>query len=129
MQADNLFYYLTYEGAVDLDAISDEKVRKAFETQIASFGQTPIQLFTRPHGQRAQAIPIMRPLHYAPTLIQLTAVIPAPVSLPADGVTYIRVLDKKVVTVTKGQYVTTRSWSSPFPTHNYSSIPSVSELY
>lgn len=31
-------------GAVDLDAITDEKERKALEGMISNFGQTPCQL-------------------------------------------------------------------------------------
>ncbi|MEW5307948.1 MAG: hypothetical protein WDW36_010315 [Sanguina aurantia] len=42
--ADNLFYYLTYEGAVDISRVSDPMELKALETQINEFGQTPRQL-------------------------------------------------------------------------------------
>ncbi|KAL9647552.1 hypothetical protein ABK040_006908 [Willaertia magna] len=51
-KAYNLFYYLTYEGAVDLDSIEDPLQRKAIETQISNFGQTPSQLFKKPHPTR-----------------------------------------------------------------------------
>ncbi|KAJ0009506.1 hypothetical protein NQD34_001208 [Periophthalmus magnuspinnatus] len=44
VEALNVFYYCTYEGAVDLDAITDEKERKAVEGMISNFGQTPCQL-------------------------------------------------------------------------------------
>lgn len=40
----NVFYYCTYEGAVDLDAIEDPVERKALEGMINNFGQTPCQL-------------------------------------------------------------------------------------
>lgn len=50
--ADNLFYYLTYADAVDLQAINDPILRAATEAQIAHFGQTPNQLFRRPHISR-----------------------------------------------------------------------------
>ena len=52
IDAHNVFYYLTYEGAVDLDAIEDENERKATESQIDNFGQTPAQLMTRNHPKR-----------------------------------------------------------------------------
>ena len=52
-EAFNLFYYLTYEGAVDIDSIEDPIDRTAAEAQIAHFGQTPSQLFSVPHTQRA----------------------------------------------------------------------------
>ncbi|NXM70262.1 NBEL2 protein, partial [Serilophus lunatus] len=44
VEALNVFYYCTYEGAVDLDAIADETQRKALEGIISNFGQTPCQL-------------------------------------------------------------------------------------
>ena len=50
--ADNVFYYLTYEDAVDIDDIDDPIMRKAVEVQIANFGQCPSQLFHYPHPQR-----------------------------------------------------------------------------
>jgi hypothetical protein len=51
-KADNLFYYMTYEGEVDLDAVTDDVAREAIEAQITNFGQTPTQLFQSPHPQR-----------------------------------------------------------------------------
>eukprot|EP01114_Cavostelium_apophysatum_P011697 TRINITY_DN260_c1_g1_i1.p1 TRINITY_DN260_c1_g1~~TRINITY_DN260_c1_g1_i1.p1 ORF type:complete len:896 (-),score=250.63 TRINITY_DN260_c1_g1_i1:12-2699(-) len=50
--ADNVFYHLTYEGAVDIDAIRDPFQRAAIIAQIKEFGQTPKQLFFTPHPQR-----------------------------------------------------------------------------
>ena len=52
VEAVNVFYYLTYEGAVNLDAITDDNVRKATESQIDHFGQTPSQLLKKPHPPR-----------------------------------------------------------------------------
>ncbi|XP_067052011.1 protein FAN-like isoform X3 [Acropora muricata] len=51
-KADNVFYYLTYEGAVDLDGIEDPNERASLEAQILEFGQTPKQIFTNPHPQK-----------------------------------------------------------------------------
>uniref|UniRef100_A0A672Z123 Neurobeachin-like protein 2 n=1 Tax=Sphaeramia orbicularis TaxID=375764 RepID=A0A672Z123_9TELE len=51
----NVFYYCTYEGAVDLDAISNETERKALEGIISNFGQTPCQLLKEPHPPRMSA--------------------------------------------------------------------------
>ncbi|XP_039972845.1 neurobeachin-like protein 2 isoform X4 [Xiphias gladius] len=48
----NVFYYCTYEGAVDLDAIANENERKALEGIISNFGQTPCQLLKEPHPPR-----------------------------------------------------------------------------
>uniref|UniRef100_A0A8C8SSA1 Neurobeachin-like protein 2 n=1 Tax=Pelusios castaneus TaxID=367368 RepID=A0A8C8SSA1_9SAUR len=55
VEALNVFYYCTYEGAVDLDAIADETQRKALEGIISNFGQTPCQLLKEPHPTRLSA--------------------------------------------------------------------------
>ena len=69
LHADNLFYYLTYEGSLDLDSdqspLSSEAVtgrksgqnkmeREAIDVQIQEFGQTPKQLFYKPHPSRGE---------------------------------------------------------------------------
>ena len=51
-KAQNLFFYLTYEGGVDLDSFDDPLRRAATEEQIRHFGQTPSLLFSKPHPQR-----------------------------------------------------------------------------
>ncbi|XP_050525286.1 neurobeachin-like protein 2 [Daktulosphaira vitifoliae] len=52
VDAMNVFYYCSYEGAVDLDAISDPIEREALEGMINNFGQTPSQLLREPHPSR-----------------------------------------------------------------------------
>ncbi|XP_038068746.1 protein FAN-like isoform X2 [Patiria miniata] len=60
-EADNVFYYLTYEGAVDLDSIKDPNEQASVKVQIMEFGQTPKQLFTKPHPSRfSPAVPVSR---------------------------------------------------------------------
>ncbi len=54
--ADNVFYYLTYPGAVDMDAIKDPATRLATELQIKHFGQCPLQIFTRNHPPRGDPL-------------------------------------------------------------------------
>lgn len=56
MRATNVFYYLTYEGSVDLDSIADPVLREAIENQIKSFGQTPSLLLMEPHPPRSSAM-------------------------------------------------------------------------
>ncbi|RYY33227.1 hypothetical protein EON62_04445, partial [archaeon] len=60
--AHNIFYHMTYEGAVDFDAIAGdaEKVH-ALQQQIAEFGQTPHQLFHEPHVARG-SLPLPAPV-------------------------------------------------------------------
>lgn len=60
-KANNVFYYLTYEGAVDLDSITDPNERASLESQILEFGQTPKQLFASPHPKRGGARILMSP--------------------------------------------------------------------
>uniref|UniRef100_A0A7S2SQ02 Uncharacterized protein n=2 Tax=Mucochytrium quahogii TaxID=96639 RepID=A0A7S2SQ02_9STRA len=60
VEADNVFYYLTYPGAVDMDAIKDPAMRIATELQIKHFGQCPMQIFSKPHPQRGP--PVAPPL-------------------------------------------------------------------
>ncbi|NXD15555.1 NBEA protein, partial [Nothocercus nigrocapillus] len=77
VRALNVFHYLTYEGSVNLDSITDPVLReipeayfirdphtflltnnfvKAMETQIHNFGQTPSQLLIEPHPPRSSAM-------------------------------------------------------------------------
>lgn len=56
VRATNVFYYLTYEGSVELDAIADPLIREAIENQIRNFGQTPSQLLMEPHPPRSSAM-------------------------------------------------------------------------
>ncbi|XP_042557814.1 LOW QUALITY PROTEIN: lipopolysaccharide-responsive and beige-like anchor protein [Dipodomys spectabilis] len=56
VRALNVFYYLTYEGAVNLNSITDPVLREAVEAQIRSFGQTPSQLLIEPHPPRGSAM-------------------------------------------------------------------------
>uniref|UniRef100_K3W8L3 BEACH domain-containing protein n=1 Tax=Globisporangium ultimum (strain ATCC 200006 / CBS 805.95 / DAOM BR144) TaxID=431595 RepID=K3W8L3_GLOUD len=55
LKANNVFYYLTYYGVVDLDRIEDPFLRESMELQIAHFGQCPMQLFGTPHPKRTTA--------------------------------------------------------------------------
>ncbi|CAM9089716.1 unnamed protein product, partial [Chrysoparadoxa australica] len=69
----NVFFWLTMEGAVDLETIEDPAQRIALVQQIHEFGQTPTQLFQQPHPkkntaaksqvERAKAIGMLRYSH------------------------------------------------------------------
>jgi hypothetical protein len=61
--AHNLFFHLTYEGAVDLESVTDRVMRDAIKAQIAQFGQTPMQLFKTSHPARqARRLPMYKRL-------------------------------------------------------------------
>ncbi|XP_039229951.1 neurobeachin-like protein 1 isoform X2 [Drosophila yakuba] len=51
-EALNVFYYCSYEGAVDLDKITNPVEREAVEGMINNFGQVPSQLLREPHPRR-----------------------------------------------------------------------------
>lgn len=51
-EALNVFYYCSYEGAVDLDKIESQIEREAVEGMINNFGQVPSQLLREPHPKR-----------------------------------------------------------------------------
>ncbi|ETO29338.1 hypothetical protein RFI_07788, partial [Reticulomyxa filosa] len=65
----NVFYYLTYEGAEDLEAIEDEAEKESKIAHINNFGQTPKQLFTKPHPQRKPTNPLVN-IYTQPDLLQ-----------------------------------------------------------
>ena len=50
--ADNVFHPMSYEGNVDIEKITDINQRIALELQIMEFGQTPKQLFIKPHPMK-----------------------------------------------------------------------------
>lgn len=59
-KANNIFFHLCYEGAIDLDNINDFAKRHAYEVQISEFGQIPKQLFKKPHIPRIISSPLRK---------------------------------------------------------------------
>ncbi|ETO24354.1 hypothetical protein RFI_12806 [Reticulomyxa filosa] len=104
VEALNVFYYLTYEGAEDLEAIEDEVEKQGKIAHINNFGQVPVncnmsiytpkQLFTKPHPQRKVVNPLIN-IYSQPDLLQSSDV-PTPAN--SAGVSFLSVLpDMKVV--------------------------------
>lgn len=56
VRALNVFHYLSYEGSINLDTITDPQLRESMEAQIQSFGQAPSQLLIEPHPPRSSAM-------------------------------------------------------------------------
>ncbi|KAH3679286.1 hypothetical protein WICMUC_001110 [Wickerhamomyces mucosus] len=48
----NVFNHLSYHGAIDLDSINNENERRSITGIIHNFGQTPLQIFNKPHLPR-----------------------------------------------------------------------------
>ncbi|XP_068657011.1 BEACH domain-containing protein B [Aristolochia californica] len=109
VEAANVFYYLTYEGAVDLDTMEDDLQRAAIEDQIANFGQTPIQIFRKKHPRRGPPIPIAHPLYFAPASITLTSTISNMVQTPS-AILFISLLDSNIVLVNQGLSMSVKMW-------------------
>ncbi|KAL9263082.1 BEACH domain-containing protein [Drosera capensis] len=58
--ANNVFFYITYEGTIDIDKITDPVQQRATQDQIAYFGQTPSQILTVPHIRRKPLAEVLR---------------------------------------------------------------------
>eukprot|EP00850_Spirogloea_muscicola_P002042 SM000007S21002 [mRNA] locus=s7:1425419:1443445:- [translate_table: standard] len=123
VEAANVFYYLTYEGAVDLESLEDPLERAAVEDQIANFGQTPMQLFRKDHPPRGPLVPILRPLYYAPASITLTSIVtPTQAQLEqasrrpeedVKSIVFVGLLEGRSVALTAGGVMIVRSWITP----------------
>nr|XP_011458851.1 PREDICTED: BEACH domain-containing protein lvsC isoform X3 [Fragaria vesca subsp. vesca] len=109
VEAANIFYYLTYEGAVDLETMDDDLQRSAIEDQIANFGQTPIQIFRKKHPRRGPPIPIAHPLRYAPSSINMSSIVSS-ASQPRSSSLYIRTVDSNIVVVNQGLTLSVKMW-------------------
>ncbi|KAJ4963542.1 hypothetical protein NE237_023481 [Protea cynaroides] len=109
VEAANIFYYLTYEGAVDMDTMEDELQRSAIEDQIANFGQTPMQIFRKKHPRRGPPIPISHPLYFAPGSINLTSMISS-TTYPPSAVLFVGILDSNIVLVNQGLTLSVKMW-------------------
>ncbi|MQL68998.1 hypothetical protein Taro_001305 [Colocasia esculenta] len=109
IEAANVFYYLTYEGAVDLETMDDELQRSAIEDQIANFGQTPIQLFRKKHPRRGPPIPIAHPLYFAPASITLTSMM-SHTAQSSSPVLFLDLLDSNIIVVNKELTLSVKMW-------------------
>ncbi|CAI9107753.1 OLC1v1007188C1 [Oldenlandia corymbosa var. corymbosa] len=70
-EAVNVFYHYTYEGSVDIDSVTDPAMKASILAQINHFGQTPKQLFLKPHPKRRSdrklpPHPLKHSLHLVP---------------------------------------------------------------
>lgn len=109
VEAANVFYYLTYEGAVDLDTMDDELQSSAIEDQIANFGQTPMQIFRKKHPRRGPPVPIAHPLQFAPGSIKLTSIVANTSNVPST-ILYVHVFDSSMVLVSQGLTMSVKIW-------------------
>ncbi|XP_066242455.1 lipopolysaccharide-responsive and beige-like anchor protein isoform X3 [Saccopteryx leptura] len=115
----NVFYYLTYEGAVNLNSITDPVLREAVEAQIRSFGQTPSQLLIEPHPPRGSAMQVS-PLMFTDQAQQdVIMVLKFPSNSPVTHVaanTQPGLATPAVITVTANRLFAVNKWHS-LPAH------------
>nr|CAD7397409.1 unnamed protein product [Timema poppensis] len=123
VRATNVFYYLTYEGSVDMDTITDPVMKEAIENQIRNFGQTPSQLLMEPHPPRSSAMhlwilhPLQSPMMFSsiPDDVCMTMkfVSNSPVCHISAN-TYPQLPLPSVVTVTTSQQFAVNRWNSTY---------------
>jgi hypothetical protein len=65
VDAANVYERTTYQGAIDFDSITDDKLREIHISRLNNFGQTPVQVFQRPHPQKEDINPKLRKLDTA----------------------------------------------------------------
>uniref|UniRef100_A0A8C6LV90 Neurobeachin n=1 Tax=Nothobranchius furzeri TaxID=105023 RepID=A0A8C6LV90_NOTFU len=109
----NVFYYLTYEGAVNLSSIQDPMLREAVESQIRSFGQTPCQLLIEPHAPRSSAMQVS-PLMFTEQMQQdVIMVLKFPSNSPVTHVaanTQPGLTSPAIITVTASRLFAVNKW-------------------
>uniref|UniRef100_A0A3Q3IV07 Neurobeachin n=1 Tax=Monopterus albus TaxID=43700 RepID=A0A3Q3IV07_MONAL len=109
----NVFYYLTYEGAVNLSSITDPMLREAVESQIRSFGQTPCQLLIEPHTPRSSAMQVT-PLMFTEQMQQdVIMVLKFPSNSPVTHVaanTQPGFSSSAIITVTASRLFAVNKW-------------------
>ncbi|KAF3852488.1 hypothetical protein F7725_005843 [Dissostichus mawsoni] len=109
----NVFYYLTYEGAVNLSSITDPMLREAVESQIRSFGQTPCQLLIEPHPPRSSAMQVT-PLMFTEQMQQdVIMVLKFPSNSPVTHVaanTQPGLTSPAIITVTANRIFAVNKW-------------------
>lgn len=114
-EAFNTFYYLTYEGEVDLESIEDPLEREATESQIRYFGQTPSQLLRTPHPQRLQSSIFHFYYSFTSNSTSMSC-FPLPVTSTIP-VVYVHSSSKRLITVSEDLTVTVYRWSDNSSSH------------
>lgn len=119
VRALNVFYYLTYEGAVNLSSIADPVLREGVEAQIRSFGQTPSQLLIEPHPPRSSAMQVTPLMFTDQAQHDVIMVLKFPSNSPVTHVaanTQPGLTSPAVITVTANRLFAVNKWHS-LPAH------------
>ncbi|KAK9040930.1 hypothetical protein V6N11_016064 [Hibiscus sabdariffa] len=91
-EAVNVFYHYTYEGSVDIDSVTDPSMKASILAQINHFGQTPKQLFLKPHVKRRSVRKL--PLH---PLKHSTFLVPHEIRKSSSSITQIVTFNEKIL--------------------------------
>ncbi|XP_022771167.1 protein SPIRRIG-like isoform X2 [Durio zibethinus] len=91
-EAVNVFYHYTYEGSVDIDSVTDPSMKASILAQINHFGQTPKQLFLKPHVKRRSERKL--PPH---PLKHSTLLVPHEIRKNSSSITQIVTLHDKIL--------------------------------
>ncbi|KAM5192194.1 lipopolysaccharide-responsive and beige-like anchor protein [Mantella aurantiaca] len=119
VRALNVFYYLTYEGAVNLSSITDPVLREGVEAQIRSFGQTPSQLLIEPHPPRSSAMQVTPLMFTDQAQHDVIMVLKFPSNSPVTHIaanTQPGLASPAVITVTANRLFAVNKWHS-LPAH------------
>ncbi|RHZ31444.1 hypothetical protein DYB26_001542 [Aphanomyces astaci] len=119
LEAHNVFFYLTYEGLVDIDAITDPVLQASMRAQIAHFGQTPSQLLREPHVARhipdtlppGGLVPLLLPHVHPIALVEFVSVT-ALLCLDTTGMLSMQKFTSPYKTATRQQALPAASTSS-----------------
>ncbi|XP_068607152.1 lipopolysaccharide-responsive and beige-like anchor protein [Brachionichthys hirsutus] len=109
----NVFYYFTYEGAVNLSKINDPLLREAVESQIRSFGQTPCQLLIEPHAPRSSAMQVTPRMFTEQMQQDVIMVLKFPSNSPVTHVaanTQTGLTSPAIITVTASRLFAVNKW-------------------
>ncbi|CAM9106363.1 unnamed protein product [Choristocarpus tenellus] len=115
VKAANVFYYLTYEGAVDLTQVNDPLRKEVMEAQINHYGQTPSQLLMEPHPVRLPLEECVQSL-FSPECNLNNLRVYSPQNWPKRGndgpALLVRCTEDKLVCIHASLRVTTCVWSN-----------------
>ncbi|KAJ4958566.1 hypothetical protein NE237_025677 [Protea cynaroides] len=105
-EAVNVFYHYTYEGSVDIDSVTDPAMKASILAQINHFGQTPKQLFPKPHvKRRVDRKLVPHPLRYCNHLV------PREIRKSSSPVSQIVTFHEKILLAGANRLIKPRTYS------------------
>eukprot|EP00854_Cymbomonas_tetramitiformis_P008121 gene8121-9651_t len=114
-EAENVFYWTTYEGAVNLAKMEDDRERDSYLSSVLEFGQTPAQLFRRKHPKRSPVLPATLPplLQTPPTLQCTMRGAPISASSATPAIVHIALQSGRIVAIAADRTLSSHRWITP----------------